>query len=50
MRIPELLRFTIEGAENAVRLAGEKEEPALLHIYGLPSSTASCRKVFGPLA
>jgi hypothetical protein len=35
MSKPERLRFEIEGAEMAVRLAGDREKPALLLIHGL---------------
>ncbi len=34
MRKPELVRFEIEGAEMAVRLAGDREKPAILLIHG----------------
>jgi pimeloyl-ACP methyl ester carboxylesterase len=50
MRKPELVRFEIEGAEMAVRLAGDREKPALLLLHGSPSSSRSFRNVIGPLA
>ncbi len=46
----ELVRFEIEGAEIAVRLAGDREKPALLLIHGFPSSSQSFRNVIGTLA
>ena len=50
MRKPELVQFEIEGAEMAVRLAGDREKPALLLIHGFPSSSESFRNVIGTLA
>jgi pimeloyl-ACP methyl ester carboxylesterase len=50
MRKPELVRFEIEGTEMAVRLAGDREKPALLLIHGFPSSSATFRNVIGSLA
>lgn len=50
MRKPELVKFEIEGAEVAVRLAGDREKPALLLIHGFPSSSESFRNVIGTLA
>ncbi len=50
MRKPELVMFEIEGAEMAVRLAGDREKPALLLIHGFPSSSESFRNVIGTLA
>jgi pimeloyl-ACP methyl ester carboxylesterase len=47
---PEPVRFEIGGAELAVRLAGDRQRPALLLIHGFPSSSASFRNVIGPLA
>jgi pimeloyl-ACP methyl ester carboxylesterase len=47
---PELVTFELEGAELAVRLAGEREKPALLLIHGFPSSSASFRSVISSLA
>ena len=41
---------THEGAELAVRVAGEREKPALLLIHGFPASSESFREVIGPLA
>jgi pimeloyl-ACP methyl ester carboxylesterase len=39
-----------EGAELAVRVAGEREKPALLLIHGFPASSESFRHVIGSLA
>lgn len=50
MTKPELARFEIEGVEMTVRLAGGKENPALLLIHGFPSSSESFRNVIGTLA
>jgi pimeloyl-ACP methyl ester carboxylesterase len=50
MRNPDLVGFDIEGAEMAVRLAGDRERPALLLIHGSPSSSESFRNVIGTLA
>jgi hypothetical protein len=50
MRKPELVRFEVEGAEMAVRLAGDREKPTLLLIHGFPSSSESFRNVIEPLA
>ena len=50
MREPELVRFEIEGAELAVRLAGDREKPALLLMHGLPNSSGYFRNVIGPLS
>lgn len=50
MSTPELVRFEIEGADVAVRVAGDREKPALLLIHGFPSSSESFRNVIGPLA
>lgn len=46
---PQLHKFTLEGADVAVRLAGERHQPALLLIHGFPSSSQSFRKVLAPL-
>jgi pimeloyl-ACP methyl ester carboxylesterase len=46
----ELARFEIDGAEVAVRLAGERGKPALLLIHGFPSSSKSFRDVIERLA
>lgn len=43
-------RIEIAGTELAVRLAGDRARPAVLLIHGFPSSSASFRKVIGPLA
>lgn len=50
MTKPELARFKIEGAEVAVRLAGERGNPALLLVHGLPNSSGYFRNVIGTLA
>lgn len=50
MRIPELARFELEGAEVAARLAGDRHKPALLLIHGFPGSSKSFRNVIGTLA
>jgi pimeloyl-ACP methyl ester carboxylesterase len=50
MREPEPVTFEIEGAEMAVRLAGDREKPELLLIHGFPSSSESFRNVIGTLA
>jgi len=50
MREPELTGFEIEGSKLAVRLAGEREKPALLLLHGSPSSWRSFRSVIDPLA
>lgn len=50
MRKPELVGFEVEGAEVAVRLAGDRGKPALLLIHGFPSSSESFRNVIGSLA
>jgi pimeloyl-ACP methyl ester carboxylesterase len=50
MRKSEVVRFEIEGAEMAVRLAGDREKPALLQIHGFSSSSESFRNVIGTLA
>jgi pimeloyl-ACP methyl ester carboxylesterase len=50
MSKPELAKFEIEGAEVAVRLAGNRGTPALLLLHGFPSSSKSFRNVMGPLA
>ena len=44
------MKFEIDGAELAVRLEGEREEPVLLLIHGFPGSSASFRNVIGALA
>jgi pimeloyl-ACP methyl ester carboxylesterase len=45
-----LMRFTIEGTDLAVRLAGRRDAPAFLLIHGFPSSSASFRNVIGTFA
>ncbi len=47
---PEPVKFEIEGAELAVRLAGDREKPAFLLIHGLPNSSDYFRNVIGPLS
>jgi pimeloyl-ACP methyl ester carboxylesterase len=47
---PESTRMNIEGAELAVRLAGDRQAPAVLLIHGFPSSSASFRHVAPTLA
>jgi pimeloyl-ACP methyl ester carboxylesterase len=49
MSEPELVRFEIEGADLAVRLAGDREKPALVLIHGFPSSSEMFRDVIGAL-
>lgn len=46
----EQLRFAVEGAEPAVRLAGDRRKPALLLIHGVPNASGGFRGVMGPLA
>jgi pimeloyl-ACP methyl ester carboxylesterase len=48
--LPERERFEVEGSAMAVRLAGNREKPALLLIHGFPSSSESFRNVIGQLA
>jgi pimeloyl-ACP methyl ester carboxylesterase len=50
MKKPKLVRFEIEGAEITVRLAGDRERPALLLMHGLPNSSGYFRNVIGPLS
>jgi pimeloyl-ACP methyl ester carboxylesterase len=47
---PEMASFELDGAEMAVRLAGDREQPALLLIHGFPSSSESFRSVVDTLA
>ncbi|HEX2100501.1 MAG TPA: alpha/beta hydrolase [Candidatus Synoicihabitans sp.] len=42
--------FDIDGASLAVRLAGQREAPAVLLLHGSPSSSRSFRQVIAPLA
>jgi pimeloyl-ACP methyl ester carboxylesterase len=44
------MSFEIEGAEMAVRLAGDREKPPLLLIHGLPNSSNYFRHVIDPLS
>jgi len=46
---PELVKFDIDGAEVAVRLAGDRKKPALLLIHGFPASSQSFLNVIDPL-
>jgi pimeloyl-ACP methyl ester carboxylesterase len=50
MNTAELQKFEFDDHEIAVRLAGDRERPALLLIHGFPSSSESFRKVIEPLA
>jgi pimeloyl-ACP methyl ester carboxylesterase len=50
MKRRETERFELGGAGLAVRLAGDRESPALLLIHGFPSSSETFRNVIGPLA
>ncbi len=50
MSKPERVRFDIEGADLVVRVAGDREKPALLLIHGFPSSSESFRNAIGALA
>lgn len=47
---PGLHLLKIEGADIAVRLAGDRDKPALLLIHGFPASSDSFRDVIEPLA
>jgi pimeloyl-ACP methyl ester carboxylesterase len=46
----ELLKVEIDGAEMALRVAGDRNKPALLLMHGFPSSSESFRNVIGPLS
>ena len=46
----EVVRFSIEGAELAVRLAGDQDAPAVLLTHGLPNSSAYFRNVISRLS
>jgi len=50
MREQEQTRFELDGAELAVRLAGDQAAPPLLLIHGFPSSSATFRDVIALLA
>jgi len=50
MAPPDLQLLKIEGADIAVRLAGDRDKPALLLIHGFPASSDSFRDVIEPLA
>lgn len=47
---PGLVRCRVEANEIAVRLAGDRKNPALLLIHGFPSSSRTFREVIHPLA
>jgi pimeloyl-ACP methyl ester carboxylesterase len=49
MTKPELRRFAVSGSDVAVRVAGDREKPALLLLHGFPSSWKSFRNVIGAL-
>lgn len=46
----DLTSIDVDGARIAVRLAGDRKEPALLLIHGFPSSSRTFRKVTGALS
>ena len=50
MTEPQPVSFEIDGADMAVRLAGDREKPALLLIHGLPNSSKYFRNVIDPLS
>lgn len=50
MKMPELVRFEIEGTGMAARLAGDRGKPAILLLHGFPSSSRSFRNVIEPLS
>lgn len=50
MENPSPTSIEIGGARLALRLAGQRDNPALLLIHGFPSSSRSFRDVIGPLA
>jgi pimeloyl-ACP methyl ester carboxylesterase len=50
MKKPDLVKVEVEGGKLAVRLAGDREKPALLLIHGFPSSSESFRNVIETLA
>lgn len=50
MEKQELLKLDIDGAEMAVRVAGDPGKPAILLLHGFPSSSESFRDVIGALA
>lgn len=50
MSMPEPRVVEIEGAELAVRLAGDPKQPAVLLVHGFPGSSTSFRNVIGVLA
>ena len=50
MTRPERVGFEIEGAQMTVRLAGDRANPALVLIHGLPNSSGYFRNVIGLLA
>src|SRR5688500_18195073 len=50
MKEPQSMNFEVEGAEMAVRVAGDRAKPALLLMHGLPNSSQYFRNVIGPLS
>ncbi len=50
MTRPNPVSFRIQDAELAVRVAGDRANPALLLIHGFPGSSAYFRDVIGTLA
>lgn len=50
MSPPEQLTLQIDGADLALRLAGDRSRPALLLLHGFPSSSATFRDVLEPLS
>ncbi|UXY14893.1 alpha/beta hydrolase [Chitiniphilus purpureus] len=50
MTAPEPVKWEIAGTDVAVRLAGDRQQPALLLIHGFPSASTSFRNVIGPLS
>lgn len=46
----ELLRMSVDGAELAVGVAGDRARPAFLLLHGFPGSSATFRNVIGPLS
>jgi pimeloyl-ACP methyl ester carboxylesterase len=50
MGMQQIEKVQIDGAEMMVRVAGERDRPAILLIHGFPSSSRTFRNVIGPLA
>ncbi len=50
MKEPQLVNFQIQGAELAVRVAGDREKPGLLLMHGLPNSSKYFRNVINLLS